>query len=164
MEGSHRVPRVDRAHPQWHGHQGSDSTCLPALQVGAQKTWRRPLFKSTTRLPPLRRFLIGSMVLHASASLMLRMASEESTLMKSLLTWPPSTHIMVGNSCCACLLVWRCPRASFRCDGPSNGPSTQHYCHSWWYMDLGPHSWGTWLAPLEAYADSSPAWCCLQQL
>ena len=48
--------------------------------------------------------------------------------------------------------------------GPGNGLSPWHYCHTWWYMHLWSHSWGAWLAPLKAHADSSPAWHCLQQL
>ena len=72
----HGVLRADRAYPWWHGCQGSDSTCLPAYWVGVfphlslqawlvpfisasiQRTWTRPLFQSTTQLPPLRRFHI----------------------------------------------------------------------------------------------------------
>ena len=80
-----------------------------------QRTLTRPLHESIIKPLLSTGSLIDSVVLPASVSWTLRMASEVYTSMRNLHTWPCSLPIMASTISCVCHLVWRDPKISFRC-------------------------------------------------
>ena len=168
-------------HPKWHGHQGSDSTLLLAYQVVSSLTcphkpngslhiclnpWdlNKTIVQAHYKAPTLEEIShhLNSATCFSKLDTKDSFWSIHLNDQSSYLTTINTHHSRYWFLCMPFSL--KMCQDIFQMHMDQVTDHLWYYCYRWCYMHLWPHSWGAWLAPLEAHSDNSPAWCCLQQL